>query len=121
MTEKLYSIGEVSKKLDIPISTIRYYDKHELLPFVKRTEAGNRQFDELDLEILRYIICFKTASMPIKEIKRYVTLYQLGDDTISERYEIINKQKVLVHEKIEALNKALTVLEDKAKSYSSQL
>lgn len=40
MTTAYYSIGEVSKRLNIPISTIRYYDKHGLLPFVRRTESG---------------------------------------------------------------------------------
>ncbi len=36
-----YSIGEVSKKLNIPASTIRYYDKEGLLPFIERKRIRN--------------------------------------------------------------------------------
>lgn len=121
MNTSYYSIGEVSKLLNIPISTIRYYDKHELLPFVQRTESGLRQFSDLDIDILTYIICFKTAGMPIKEIKCYFKLYEMGDSTIAERYELIRNQQLKVEQQIEDLQKALMVLADKAKDYKSQL
>lgn len=35
-----YSIGEAAKALDIPASTIRYYEKNGLLPHIGRTEGG---------------------------------------------------------------------------------
>lgn len=57
MTTAYYSIGEVSKRLNIPISTIRYYDKHGLLPFVRRTESGLRQFSDVYINILTHIKC----------------------------------------------------------------
>ena len=30
-----YTVGEIAKKLGIPASTLRYYDKEGLLPFVE--------------------------------------------------------------------------------------
>ncbi|WP_428714946.1 MerR family DNA-binding transcriptional regulator [Streptococcus suis] len=57
MTTAYYSIGEVSKRLNIPISTIRYYDKHGLLPFVRRTESGLRQFLYVYIDISTHIKC----------------------------------------------------------------
>lgn len=39
-----YTIGEMSKMLNVSSSTIRYYDKEGLLPFVERTEGGIRVF-----------------------------------------------------------------------------
>lgn len=39
-----YSIGEAAKALDIPASTIRYYEKNGLLPHIGRTEGGHPQF-----------------------------------------------------------------------------
>ena len=114
MTTSYYSIGEVSKRLNIPISTIRYYDKHGLLPFVRRTESGLRQFSDVDIDILTHISCFKTAGMPIKEIRRYFKLYEMGDSTITERYELIYQQQLNVQQQIKELQKALQVLADKA-------
>lgn len=46
----MYTIGEVSKKMDISPSTLRYYDKEGLLPFVERNKSGDRRFKDSDLE-----------------------------------------------------------------------
>lgn len=35
----LYTIGQVSKMFDLPISTIRYYDKEGLFPELERPLA----------------------------------------------------------------------------------
>lgn len=40
----LYTVGEMAKMLGIPASTIRYYDKEGLLPFVERSSGGIRMF-----------------------------------------------------------------------------
>lgn len=37
-----YTVGEMAKILDVPASTLRYYDKEGLLPFVKRTSKEHR-------------------------------------------------------------------------------
>ena len=50
-----YSIGEAAKALDIPASTIRYYEKNGLLPHIGRTEGGIRRFTDADLDLLRLI------------------------------------------------------------------
>lgn len=36
----LYTVGEMAKLLDVAASTLRYYDKEGLLPFVKRTDGA---------------------------------------------------------------------------------
>ena len=38
----LYTVGEMAKLLGVAASTLRYYDKEGLLPFVKRTDGGMR-------------------------------------------------------------------------------
>ncbi|RTK56306.1 MerR family DNA-binding transcriptional regulator, partial [Enterococcus faecalis] len=39
-----YTISQVAKALNIPTSTIRYYDKEGLLPTLARKESGYRLF-----------------------------------------------------------------------------
>ena len=46
----VYTVGEMAKKLDVPASTLRYYDKEGLLPFVERSSGGIRMFQESDFE-----------------------------------------------------------------------
>ena len=66
----VYTIGEMAKMLSVPASTLRYYDKEGLLPFVARSSGGIRQFQESDIEWLRVIGCMKKAGMSIKDIRQ---------------------------------------------------
>ena len=38
----IYTVGEMAQKLGVPASTLRYYDKEGLLPFVERSSGGIR-------------------------------------------------------------------------------
>ncbi|MBU3178490.1 MerR family DNA-binding transcriptional regulator [Clostridium estertheticum] len=46
----LYTIGEIAKLLDMPTSTLKFYDKEGLLPFVERSSGGMRVFKTSDYE-----------------------------------------------------------------------
>lgn len=61
-----YTIGEVAKKMNVAPSTLRYYDKEGLLPFVERSSGGIRMFKESDFEWLSIIECLKKADIPEK-------------------------------------------------------
>ena len=108
-----YSIGEMAKILGVNPSTLRYYDKEGLLPFVSRTDGGIRVFKENDMEWLKLIECLKKTNMPIKEIKRFIDLYEEGDHTAAQRLEIIRDQKESVEAQIKQLQSTLEVLEYK--------
>lgn len=59
-----YTVGEMARRLGVPASTIRYYDKEGLLPFVGRSSGGIRVFTEKDFEWLRIIECLKNRHVP---------------------------------------------------------
>ena len=79
-----YTIGEISKRFNISISTIRYYDKEGLLPDIKR-ENGIRKFSEQDVETIFIIECLKKTNVELKDIKRFIMMVKQGDSTIDER------------------------------------
>ena len=68
----IYTVGEMAQKLGVPASTLRYYDKEGLLPFVERSSGGIRMFRENDFEWLQVIRCMKKAGMSIKDIRQYI-------------------------------------------------
>jgi len=88
----MYSIGEISKMFQLPISTLRYYDKEGLFPHLKRVN-GVRQFSEIEIETLRVIDCLKRSGLEIKDIKEYIALCSLGNATLKQRKAIFEKQK----------------------------
>lgn len=106
----LYTVGEISKRVSIAPSTLRYYDKEGLLPFVERSESGIRMFKDSDLEWLSIIECLKKTGMPIKEIKKFVDWCIEGDSTIEQRLELIDRRKEAVLKQIEQLKQTLDTL-----------
>lgn len=116
----MYSIVEISKMFQLPISTLRYYDKEGLFPHLKRVN-GVRQFSESEIETLRVIDCLKKSGLEIKEIKEYMSLCSLGNTTLKQRKEIFEKQKEEVLQEMEKLQKVLSMLNYKCWYYDQAI
>ncbi|MBQ1985576.1 MAG: MerR family transcriptional regulator [Clostridia bacterium] len=112
-----YSIKEVSEMLGIPASTIRYYDKEGLLPFVERGESGYRVFSDENIRTLRFIECLKTTGMAIKDIQTFFEWVREGESTMQKRYDMFLKQRGIVEEQIKQLQKTLEVIDYKCAMY----
>lgn len=109
----IYTIGEIANLLGIPTSTLRFYDKKGLLPFVERSKSGIRVFSENDFQWLKVIECLKKTGMQLKDIKSFIDMAMQGDATIDARYELIVKQKEIVENQIAELQQTLDVLKYK--------
>lgn len=48
-------IGEVTAELGISVDTLRYYEKIHLLPNIKRSAAGQREYTAADIARVRFI------------------------------------------------------------------
>lgn len=114
----MYSIGEVSEMFNLPVSTLRYYDKEGLLIDLEKDKSGNRKFNENNLEALRVIECLKKSGMQIKDIKEFMHWCSLGDKTITKRKEMFLKQKANIESEIKELEKALNMINYKCWYYS---
>lgn len=105
-----YTVGEMAKRIGVAPSTLRYYDKEGLLPFVERSDGGIRMFKESDFDWLSIIECLKKTGMPIKEIKKFIDWGMQGDSTIEERLALIDRQRDEVFKQIEQLKSTLDTL-----------
>lgn len=116
-----YTVGQMAKMLGLAGSTLRYYDKEGLLPFVERSSGGIRMFREKDYEWLQIIECLKKAGMSIKDIKKYIVLLQQGDSTIQERLELFQHQRTVLLEQMASLQQTLNTLDYKCWYYETAL
>lgn len=114
-----YTVGEMAKILNTTPSTLRYYDKEGLLPFVERSESGIRMFKDSDYEWLLVIDCLKNTGMGIKDIKKFIYMVLEGDATIKERLEMMKKQRESVKEQMAKLQQTLDTLNYKVWYYST--
>lgn len=116
----MYTIGQVAKIFDLPISTLRYYDKQGLFPQLIR-ESGIRKFSENEIEALRAIECLKKSGLEIKDIKLFMNWCAEGPATYSDRFQLIRNQKERVEAEIKQLYKTLDMLKFKCWYYSKAM
>jgi DNA-binding transcriptional MerR regulator len=115
----IYTVGEVAKKLDVATSTLRYYDKEGLLPFVERSSGGIRVFKDEDMSWLKIIECLKKTGMPIKDIKHFIDYCMEGDSKIDERLSIIKSQRDAVIKQMKEMQEMLDMLNFKCWYYET--
>lgn len=116
----MFTIGQVSEMFDLPVSTLRYYDKEGLFPELNRT-SGIRQFSEKEVEALRVIECLKKTGLQIKDIKLFMSWCMEGSSTYLKRKELFESQKKQVEAEITKLNKTLDMLNFKCWYYNEAI
>ena len=116
----MYTIGQVSEMFNLPISTLRYYDKQGLFPEIQRT-SGIRKFTDKEIETLRLIECLKKSGLEIKDIKQFMDWCVQGPSTYVQRRELFEKQKETVEAEIAHMNKVLDMLRFKCWFYEQAL
>ena len=115
----VYTVGEMARLLEVPASTLRYYDKEGLLPFVERSSGGIRMFRESDFEWLQIISCMKKSGMSIQEIRQYIALARQGDSTIDARLAMFRRQREAIRQQMQELQHTLETVEYKCWFYET--
>ena len=102
LTKKFYRIGDVSQILNLPQSTIRFWEKEfsELRP--RRNSGGTRMYTPHDIEQLRII------RFLIKE--KGSTLDGAREDLRRNRADLKRKHEVI--KRLQAMRRRLTVLHE---------
>jgi MerR family mercuric resistance operon transcriptional regulator len=67
-------IGELSKRSDVNIETIRYYERIKLLPAPPRTASGRRVYGSTDLRILVFVRRSRELGFSLDEIRALLRL-----------------------------------------------
>lgn len=116
-----YTIKQVSEMTKIPATTLRYYDKEGLLPFLERKESGYRVFHDGDLSMLQILECLKSTGMSIQEMKQFSKWLQEGDASLQQRYDMFLGRKKAVESQMEELQKMLDILEHKCMYYETAI
>jgi len=67
-------IGELAKKTDCSVQTIRYYEKEQLLCTTQRSDGNFRLYDEAAVEQLLFIKLCRNLDLSLSEIRQLLTL-----------------------------------------------
>ncbi len=117
----MYTIQEVCKRTGLTAHTLRYYEKENLLPNVRRSAGGFRQYSDEDMESLAMICCLKNTGMSVQNIARFMELTRKGDQTLRERCEMLKEHRETVVERLEEMQRHLDKVTWKYNYFSGKL
>lgn len=98
-----FSIGQLSKKADIPIDTIRYYEKVGVLDRIQRSENNYRVYTEQTLADLLFIKHCRELDISLSDIKILKEMKTQPKQACTEIDNLVDKYLKEVSEKIERL------------------
>lgn len=117
----MYSMKEVCELTNLTYETLKYYCNEGLIPNVKRDERNYRVFDSEDVLWIQSLSCLKKCGMKITEMKHYVELCMVGNDSIKERKQMLHIKKEALLEKRQQIEESLLFIEEKQKYYDEVL
>ena len=77
-------IGELAKTVNTSIDTIRYYEREGLLTPVHVRDSGYREFDDLSIDRLNFILRAKKLGFSLSQIKDLLMLNENPDTSCTD-------------------------------------
>ncbi len=91
--KKYYKIGEVSEILNIPITTLRYWEKEFTIIKPKRTQGGNRLYTRDDMEKIKMVwYLVKERGMKLLAAEQAI---RQNRRNVSKRHEVIERLQTI--------------------------
>lgn len=113
-----YGIKEISKKMDIPASTLRYYEKIGLLTDVARDEGGQRLYNDAHLDRLEGIKCFKDGGLTISKICEFYQYDGSLNEHIDDIIDLVTLHEKELSSQIVKMQRQLLHLQQKVRYYN---
>lgn len=116
-----FTIGEVSVETGLSIDSLRWFEREGLFPAIRRNAGGQRRFSESDVERISLMLCLRRTGMPVRDMRRFIELLQGGEETHSERLELLLTQRARIFAEQERLKEDLSVVEHKVAYYTGRV
>ena len=119
--EHALSIAEAAERTGLSTHTLRYYERAGLmLTAVDRASSRHRRYHERDIVWVEFLTKLRSTSMPIAQVREYVDLVRLGDETTAARLELLQRHRASVAAKLDDISRALTAIDAKIAIYSKR-
>lgn len=115
----MYSMKEVSKIVNLPTHTLRYYEEVGILSDIERNSIGQRLYSSYNLEQINLIKCLRTCGLFIKDIQHFSVSIK-NHMPSKERVDILELHHKYLEEKQKEINNALKLLEKKSNIFPSK-
>lgn len=111
------TIKDVCEKFGITADTLRYYEKVGAIPKVARSQGGIREYDDEALGWVQTAVCLRKAGVSVEAIVEYVRLFDMGDETLQARLDLLSKEREALGKQLDELTEAVNLLDRKISRY----
>ncbi|GFZ30172.1 MerR family transcriptional regulator [Clostridium zeae] len=111
------NIKEVAQRTGVSIDNLRYYERIGLIPPIKRTKGGIREYDERAIHWVELVLNFKKAGASLELIKEYLQLANEGEATKEDRRGILFEIRDNIEEQMQELEKCSDIIKYKIENY----
>ena len=105
-----YSIGQLAKKANVNLETIRYYERRGILPEPLRNKSGHRQYSIKDLRRTEFIKRTQSLGFSLQEVSDLLSLRVESGKTCGDVKQQVKSKLIYIEEKIETLQRMREVL-----------
>ena len=110
MTASSLSIGDLGRRTQCKVQTIRWYEEVGLLPAPARTSGGHRVYGERHLERLDFIRHARELGFSLDAIRALLALSDRPDRPCEKAHALASAQLALVQDKLRRLDALRTEL-----------
>ena len=96
-------IGDLGSQFNVPVETIRYYEKENLLPPPLRTSSNYRDYGPAHVDRLRFIVNCRALDMTLDEIRQLLHFHDHPSDNCSDVEQLLDEHIGHVSQRIEEL------------------
>jgi DNA-binding transcriptional MerR regulator len=119
--EHSLSIAEAAERTGLSSHTLRYYERAGLmLTPVDRASSRHRRYHERDIVWVEFLTKLRSTSMPIAQVRAYVDLVRRGDETTTDRLELLQRHRASVAAQLDVISRALIAIDAKIVIYSKR-
>ena len=115
------TIGQFSQAVGLTTDTLRFYEKTGVLKSVRRKNNGYRDYQESDLDWIRFVQRLRATGMSLGHITEYAGLRDQGDPTRLARHKLLVLHRQTLADRIRQDQDNLAALEDKIRYYEKAL
>ena len=94
-------IGDVAAATGLEPSAIRYYESHDIVPAPQRTNAGYRDYDDNDVDLLRFVRRLRSLELPLDDIREIVSLRTRGEPPCSQVRDAMTREAAAIDQRIQ--------------------
>ena len=102
---EIFTVGQLAKKANVNLETIRFYERRGLLPEPLRNKSGYRQYSIKELRRTEFIKRTQSLGFSLQEISDLLSLRVESGKTCGDVKQRVKVKLIDIEEKIETLQR----------------